>query len=144
MGRKTKKSLEVVASVVEGESEESVMPEAEIQSIAADDDALIPYHTKQAAFALLYLLFFSFLMFTLPFAAFYGVKHLLLDHFHIGGFQNTAWSVLAAVITVNLVIALYAIKGFMDAKNEEDTVKLLAQNQRTESNTNSKKQSKIE
>lgn len=143
MGRKTKKSLDVVANVVEEESE-NVMPEAQIQSIAADDDALIPYHTKQAAFALLYLLFFSFLMFTLPFAAFYGVKYVLLDHFQIDGFQNTCWSVIAAVITVNLVIALYAIKGFIDAKNEEDTVKLLAQNQRTESNSNSKKLSKIE
>lgn len=143
MGRKTKKSLEVVASVVEEESE-YVMPEAQIQSIAADDDALIPYHTKQAAFAMLYLLFFSVLMFTLPFAAFYGVKYVLLDHFHIDGFQNTCWSVVAAVITVNLVIALYAIKGFIDAKNEEDTVKLLSHNQRTESNSNSKKQSKIE
>lgn len=143
MGRKTKKSLEVVENVVEEESE-NVMPEAQIQSIAADDDALIPYHTRQAAFAMLYLLFFSVLMFTLPFAAFYGVKNVLLEHFHIDGFQNTCWSVIAAVVTVNLVIAMYAIKGFMDAKNEEDTVKLLSQKQRTENNSNSQKLSKIE
>lgn len=94
----------------------------------ADDDALIPYHTKQASFALLYLLFFSFLMFTLPFASFYGVHHVLLTYFHIDGFTNTCWSVLSAVLTVNIVIALYAIFGFMEARKEEAKVKEFAAN----------------
>lgn len=93
----------------------------------ADDDALIPYHTKQASFALLYLLFFSFLMFTLPFASFYGVNHLL-HAYSIDGFTNTCWSVLSAVLTVNIVIGLYAIFGFMEARKEEITVKEFAAN----------------
>lgn len=117
MGRKSKKALEVPAEEPKAEEEQ------EEQADPADDDALIPYHTKQASFALLYLLFFSLLMFTLPFAAFYGTRHCLHEYLHIDGFENTAWSVLAAVVTVNIVIALYAISGFLQAKHEEKTVK---------------------
>jgi hypothetical protein len=120
MGKKSKKALEQPAAA----SAEVV--EEERTDDPADDDALIPYHTKQASFALLYLLFFSFLMFTLPFGAFYGVRHALHAYFHIDGFENTAWSVLSAVVTVNIVIALYAIFGFREAKREENTVKEFA------------------
>lgn len=119
MGRKSKKAaLEVPIEQSNEPAEVEEHPED-----PADDDALIPYHTKQASIALLYLLFFSFLMFTLPFAAFYGVRHALFDYLHIDGFENTAWSVLAAVVTVNVVIALYAIFGFREARKEEETVK---------------------
>lgn len=119
MGKKSKKSsLNEPVVAIEEKEEEYDDP--------ADDDALIPYHTKQASFALLYLLFFSFLMFTLPFASFFGVHHLLHSYFHIDGFTNTCWSVLAAVLTVNVVIGLYAIFGFMEAKKEEATVKQFA------------------
>jgi VMA21-like domain len=93
----------------------------------ADDDALVPYHTKQASMAVIYLLFFSILMFTLPFVAFYGVRDTLHKYLHIDGFQNTCWSVIAAVVTVNIVIALYAFCGFLDARREEDTVNKFAQ-----------------
>lgn len=122
MGKKSKASLEI-----EKTSEDELQSQKEVEELErpiypADDDALIPYHTKQAGFALLYLLFFSCLMFTLPFASFYGVRHALHDYFQIDGFQNTAWSVLAAVVTVNFVIALYAIFGFMEAKREEEKV----------------------
>lgn len=116
MGKKGKNALEVPAEIVN-----EVSPDD-----PADDDALIPYHTKQASFALLYLLFFSFLMFTLPFAAFYGVQNVLREYFNVTGFENTCWSVLSAVLTVNLVIALYAIYGFVEAKKEEMTVKQFA------------------
>jgi VMA21-like domain len=124
MGKKTKKSLEVseeqqvVQQVVQDEFEKEPNP--------ADAEELIPYHTKQASFAMLYLLFFSFLMFTLPFAAFYGTRHILHLYFHIDGFENTCGAVIAAVITVNLVIALYAVFGFREAKREEETVKQFA------------------
>lgn len=92
----------------------------------ADDTELIPFHTRQASWAMLYLLFFSVLMFTLPFGAFFGTRHILHVYFDIYGFQNNCWSVIAAVVTVNLVIAMYAIVGFLDAKKEEDTVNQLA------------------
>ena len=120
MGKKNKKSLN------QPEPEKSVeVINLEKPEDPADDDALIPYHTKQASFALLYLLFFSFLMFTLPFGAFFGVRYLLHEYFHIDGFVNTCWSVIAAVVTVNIVIALYAIFGFIEAKKEEQTVQKL-------------------
>jgi putative methyltransferase len=112
MGKKNKKSA----------LEEPVM-EVQKTEDPADDDALIPYHTKQASFALLFLLFFSILMFTLPFGAFYGTKHILQEYFHLDTFQTTCWSVLAAVFTVNIVIGLYAIFGFLEAKKEEAMVK---------------------
>lgn len=114
MEKRDKKSLVVSDSEQDSQSVGEVSP--------ADDEDLIPYHTKQAALAMLYLLFFSALMFTMPFAAFYGIRHLLHEYFQIDGFENTCWSVLASVITVNLVIALYAIFGFMDARKEEEIV----------------------
>lgn len=116
MGKKSKNALEQPAELISEVTQED----------PADDDALIPYHTKQASFALLYLLFFSFLMFTLPFAAFFGVQSILRDYFNVSGFEVTCWSVLSAVLTVNLVIALYAIYGFVEARKEEKTVKEFA------------------
>lgn len=120
MGKKNKKSL--------NQPEENVIAKEQLDEPQdpADDDALIPYHTKQASFAMLYLLFFSFLMFTLPFGAFYGVRHVLQVHFQIDGFTNNCWSVLSAVVTVNVVIGLYALFGFIEAKKEERTVQELA------------------
>lgn len=125
MGKKSKKNLET--------SEELLEPEtSELKPLTpADDPELIPYHTRQAAFAIIFLLFFSVLMFTLPFAAFYGTRHVLYEHFHIDGFANTCWSVGAAVLTVNIVIALYAISGYIEARKEEDTVNKLAQSKKT-------------
>ena len=117
MGKKNKKSLEVKETATE-----EVVQEAD----PADDDALIPYHTKQASIALLYLLFFSILMFTLPFAAFYGTRHVLTEYFHLTDFEVTCYSVLAAVLTVNIVIGLYAIFGFIEAKKEQKTVQQFA------------------
>lgn len=114
MGKKNKKAaLEVQTPVVEVQQ----------TSDPADDDALIPYHTKQAGFALLFLLFFSVLMFTLPFGAFYGTRHLLLEILQLDRFQTTCWSVLAAVLTVNLVIFGYAFFGFVEARKEEAMIK---------------------
>lgn len=115
MGKKSKKALE-----------QPVVSEETKEDDPADDDALIPYHTKQASFAMLYLLFFSFLMFTLPFASFFAMRHILQEYFHLDTFQVTCWSVISAVLTVNLVIALYAIFGYIDSKKEEETVKEFA------------------
>lgn len=64
--------------------------------------------SKQTSIALLYLMFYSTLMFTLPFGAFYGTRYVLEHQFDVTGFANTAFSVLAAVIVVNMVILAYA------------------------------------
>lgn len=116
MGKKSKKTLEV------SEAQEDLIQSEEKPITPADHPELIPYHTRQAAFAIMYLLFFSVMMFTLPFGAFFGVRHVLHEHFHIDGFANTCWSVGAAALTVNIVIALYAISGYIEARKEEDTV----------------------
>jgi hypothetical protein len=120
MGKKNKNKLNTEPEQEEQEENQEQLVEKPLDP--ADDDALIPYHTRQASLAVLYLLFFSILMFTLPFAAFYGVKHVLHEHLHVDGFANTCWSVLAAVATVNFVIAIYAVVGFLEARKEEDTV----------------------
>ncbi|KAG5683228.1 hypothetical protein PVAND_012521 [Polypedilum vanderplanki] len=124
MGKKNKNVVKTEA--VQEEQQEQMIEEKPVNP--ADDDALIPYHTKQASLAVIYLLFFSILMFTLPFASFYGVRHALHEYLQIDGFPNTCWSVLAAVVTVNFVIAVYAVVGFLDAKKEEQTVLQFSQN----------------
>lgn len=83
------------------------------------EQPLIPEHTKQAARALALLLFYSFLMFTLPFAAFFGTKYVLEDVWDIRGFQSTAWSVLATVVTVNLIIVGYVYHAYHEKEYNE-------------------------
>lgn len=72
----------------------------------------------QTGKALALLLFYSFLMFTVPFAAFFSTKYLLEDYGVIG-YANTVWSVLATVITVNLIIVAYAYQAYHE--KEYDT-----------------------
>uniref|UniRef100_A0A182JWT9 Vacuolar ATPase assembly integral membrane protein VMA21 homolog n=1 Tax=Anopheles christyi TaxID=43041 RepID=A0A182JWT9_9DIPT len=91
-------------------------------AISEQDDVdpyTIPLHSRQAAFAILWLLVSSFAMFTLPFGAFFGMRHLLADRFQIEGFPNTCASVLAAVVTVNVIIMLYAFRGFREVEEED-------------------------
>lgn len=83
-------------------------------------DYSIPVHSRQAAFSLLYLFLYSILMFTLPFGAFFGVRHVLADKFDITGFPNTCYSVLSAVIVVNLIIVLYAYKGYHETEYDSE------------------------
>lgn len=81
---------------------------------------MLPPHTKQAAKAMALLLFYSVLMFTLPFGAFYGTKHVLQEMYHIDGFTNTAFSVLASVITVNLIICLYVYQAYHEPEYDDE------------------------
>uniref|UniRef100_A0A182PYU5 Vacuolar ATPase assembly integral membrane protein VMA21 homolog n=1 Tax=Anopheles epiroticus TaxID=199890 RepID=A0A182PYU5_9DIPT len=83
------------------------------------DPYTIPLHSRQAAFAILWLLVYSFAMFTLPFGAFYGTRYVLAEQFAIEGFPNTCGSVLAAVVTVNVIIMLYAFRGFREVEEED-------------------------
>ncbi|XP_037028148.1 uncharacterized protein LOC119068598 [Bradysia coprophila] len=89
-------------------------------SPAAKVDYSIPVHSRQAAFSLLYLFLYSVMMFTLPFGAFFGVRHVLADRFNIVGFPNTCYSVLSAVIVVNFIIVLYAYKGYHETEYDSD------------------------
>lgn len=70
--------------------------------------------TKQANSALLYLLFYSILMFTLPFVAFFGTQHVLRDHTELPEFTITSLSVTSSVISVYVIIGLYAYRAFTE------------------------------
>ena len=64
------------------------------------------------------LLLFSVLMFSLPFLAFYLVRYYLEAQMGITDFANTCWSVLSAVITVNLIICAYVYVSYKDNEKE--------------------------
>lgn len=68
--------------------------------------------SRQTSSALLYLLFYSILMFTLPFGSYFLTKHLLELHTDLSHFGIIAWSVIASVITIYVVIGLYAYHGY--------------------------------
>lgn len=131
MGKKNKSKAALNSSgdVAEGEQlmtrkdldqpTETVRPPADVSNDPYD----MPFYSKQSAFALLWLLVFSFGMFTLPFCAFYGTKHILTHYFDVEGFPNTCGSVLAAVLVVNVIIMLYALKGFQEAEDDEQEKK---------------------
>lgn len=72
--------------------------------------------SKQTSKTLLYLMFYSTLMFTLPFGAFYGTRYILEHEFSIVGFANTGFSVLAAVVVVNAVILAYAYHAYHETE----------------------------
>lgn len=73
-------------------------------------------YSRNETSALLHLLFYSILMFTLPFGAFFGTQHLLHEYTNLSEFVVTSMSVTSAVITVYIVIALYIYKAY----NEEE------------------------
>nr|CAH7750780.1 unnamed protein product [Callosobruchus chinensis] len=92
---------------------------AEVAPVLHESPPLLPAHTKQAAKAIGVLLFFSFLMFTLPFASFFATKYLLQDYFHVTGFTNTVSSVIASVVTVNCIIVVYAYLAYLEPDLDE-------------------------
>ena len=85
----------------------------------SSDEPIIPQHTKQAAKAIALLLFYSFLMFTLPFGAFFGTRHILREIFDISGFSNTAYSVFAAIVVVYMIIFAYAYQAYHEREYDE-------------------------
>ncbi|KAL3270188.1 hypothetical protein HHI36_009245 [Cryptolaemus montrouzieri] len=80
---------------------------------------LHPNHKAQENRAILLLLFFSFLMISLPFGAYFGAQ-LVLSKFGVNGFTNVVWSVSAAVLTVNLIIAGYIYMAFKEQEYNDD------------------------
>lgn len=86
----------------------------ETSTIPRDDSEM----TKQSAFALLWLFVYSCAMFTLPFAAFFGTRHILMNKYEFDTFTVTCSSVIAAVVTVNLIIVLYACQGFRESESD--------------------------
>lgn len=79
----------------------------------------MPGQSKRAAVALAYLFLYSVAMFTLPFVAFFGVRHLLTDYYPVDQFARTVWSVIAAVVSVNIIICCYAYKAYHEKEYDE-------------------------
>lgn len=70
--------------------------------------------SKQTSAALMTLLFYSALMFTLPFGAFFGTRHYLTEHSDWTDFAVTCVSVFAAVATTYIIIGLYAWQAYRE------------------------------
>lgn len=84
-------------------------------------DYTLPQHQRQAAFSLLWLFVFSCFMFTLPFGAFFGVRHFVQTHYaDASQFAVTAYSVLATVLTVNVIIAVYALVAYHETEYDDE------------------------
>lgn len=106
MGGKRKSAESISAEEIVDQGQEQPQPKYDPKT-----EKLI---WKQASSALLTLLFYSILMFTLPFASFFGTKHLLQEHTQLPEFTITALSVIASVVTVWIIIACYAITGYFE------------------------------
>lgn len=118
MGKSKKTELNVAAKQ---ETEELVADDTEPY-----DDKTEILISKQAASALLYLLFYSVLMFTLPFGAFFGTRHLLREYTDYSEATVTYLSVASSVVTVYIIIALYAWKAY----TEKDVVPVKKQSKK--------------
>lgn len=84
-------------------------------NIPYDDSPL----SRQSAFALFWLFIYSIAMFTLPFAAFFGTRYILQTKYNLDTFTITCSSVIAAVLTVNIIIVMYAIKGYREVDEDK-------------------------
>ncbi|XP_052839920.1 uncharacterized protein LOC128254448 [Drosophila gunungcola] len=96
--------------------------QAEAVAAAIDDPPAVvepvehcPQEEDTSTEVFLWLLAYSVLMFTLPFLGFYGVRSWLQESFpHLDIFTVNCWSVLTAVLVVNLVVAMYVLKAFRE------------------------------
>lgn len=84
------------------------------EAVPVYDENINKLIEKQASSALLYLLFFSTLMFTLPFGSFFGVQYLLKTYTDLSEFAITAISVSSSVATVYLIIFLYVYIAYKE------------------------------
>ncbi|XP_076265394.1 uncharacterized protein LOC143199451 [Rhynchophorus ferrugineus] len=97
-----------------------VLNEGNNSSDVAEIVPVLPVHSKQAARAFALLLFFSFLMFSIPFAVYFGTKYALSAYFHINGYENMVWSVVATVISVNIIIGLYVYIAYHEQEYDAE------------------------
>ncbi|TGZ32262.1 putative methyltransferase NSUN5 [Temnothorax longispinosus] len=66
------------------------------------------------------LFLYSVAMFTLPFAAFFGVQRFMILEFQTDTAVTNYISVLAAVVTVNLIISCYAYQALNESVEEKE------------------------
>ncbi|XP_011864314.1 PREDICTED: uncharacterized protein LOC105560111 [Vollenhovia emeryi] len=66
------------------------------------------------------LFLYSVAMFTLPFAAFFGIQRFMILEFQTDTAVTNYVSVLAAVVTVNLIISCYAYQALNESIDEKE------------------------
>lgn len=66
------------------------------------------------------LFLYSVAMFTLPFAAFFGIQRFMILEFQTDTAVTNYVSVLAAVVTVNLIISCYAYQALNESIEEKE------------------------
>jgi len=66
------------------------------------------------------LFLYSVAMFTLPFAAFFGIQRFMILEFQTDTAMTNYVSVLAAVVTVNLIISCYAYQALNESIEEKE------------------------
>lgn len=84
-----------------------------------EKEPLISRQSQLAAYALAILFLHSVAMFTLPFVAFFGVRHILSEYYPVDSFMRTVWSVVSAVVVVNVIIFSYAYKAYNEKEYDE-------------------------
>lgn len=87
------------------ESSETQISESVMDSESDNDSPLIPF---------MWLFVFSAMMFTFPFLTFYAVKDWITTSFNMTVFETNCYSVLSAVVVVNVVICMFVWKAFTE------------------------------
>jgi len=62
-------------------------------------------------------------MFTLPFAAFFGARHLALAEFGASDMEGYVWGTVAAVLAVNAVICSYIYQALKEEAAKKHPLK---------------------
>lgn len=141
---KNKKSLldiDVKHSLNDESHSQSDADELNVQSEFLEEKQFDPHIeqliSKQTASALLYLLFYSILMFTMPFGAYFGTRHLLEIYTDYSSSTIMMLSVVSSVITVYSIIGLYAWHAY----HEKDIQ--IGENQKSANTSTNEKKKKI-
>ncbi|CAH0701996.1 unnamed protein product [Spodoptera exigua] len=85
----------------------------------APNAPILSQQSKQVLIVLANLFFYSVAMFTLPFIAFFGVRHMLTLNYPDNTFLVNVWSVASSVVVVNIIIGAYVYKAYYEKEYDE-------------------------
>lgn len=126
MGKRAKTKSDLNVKTYEVEKFGDHTSQADSQAEESDEYEAAPKYDPilekriehQTNMALIYLFFYSFLMFTLPFGSYFLTRHFLSKHTDYEDTTVTTLSVVSAIVTVYVIIGLYVYHGY----NEIDVV----------------------
>lgn len=113
--KKSKTSLNEIKEQIK-----NLQPKTELHELESYNRPSLPVHKHQQANSLLFLFFFSSLMFSLPFGIFFGVRHLLTEVYIVEQFVRTCCEAGSAVLTVNILIICYAYKAYNEKEYDDE------------------------